>query len=78
SRAVAVPVPGGMLYVLVVPEANPPVRSDVVQPDGRREHALMLDHGRGLVLISTPAVTGRPAPLNADVPELAAELALRL
>ncbi|MGH4026215.1 MAG: hypothetical protein ACRDRV_16705 [Pseudonocardiaceae bacterium] len=78
SRGAAVPVPGGMLYVLVVPQADPPARSDVVQPDGRREHALMLDGGRGLVLISTPAVAGRPAPLNEDVPQLAAELAHRL
>ena len=78
SRAAAIPVPGGTLYVLVVPRADPPARSDLVQPDGRREHALMLDRGRGLVLISTPAVEGRPAPLNEDVPQLAVELAHRL
>lgn len=78
SRAAAVPVRGGVLYVLVVPQAGPPVRSDLVEPDGRREHALALDRGRGLVLISTSAVAGRPAPLYEDVPGLAAELAPRL
>lgn len=78
SRAAAVPVPGGTLYVLVVPRADPPERSDVVQPDGQREHALTLNRGRALVLISNPAVAGQPAPLSEDVPELTGELAGRL
>ncbi|MFN2496612.1 MAG: hypothetical protein ABR608_12005 [Pseudonocardiaceae bacterium] len=78
SRAAAVPVPGGTLYVLVVPQADPPEQSDLVQSDGRREHALMLDRGRGLVVISMPAVPGQPAPLGEEVPALAQELAKRL
>ena len=78
SRAAAVPVPGGRLYLLVVPRANPPEQSELVQPDGRREHALLLDRGRVLVLISVPAVEGQPAPLSEDVPALAEELANRL
>lgn len=78
SRAAAVPVPGGTMYVLVVPQTDRPEQSDLVQPDGRREHAVMLDRGRGLVLISTPGVAGQPAPLGEDLPELAEELATRL
>lgn len=78
SRAAALPVPGGMLYVLVIPQVQPPEQVDVVWPDGRREHALMLEGGRGLVVISVPTVPGRPPALNDDVPALAEELAKRL
>lgn len=78
SRAAAVPVPGGTLYVLVLPQVQPPERVDVVWPDGRREHALMLEGGRGLLVISVPAVPGQPTALNDDVPDLAEQLAERL
>lgn len=78
ARAAAVPVPGGTLYVLVVPQVEPPEQVDVVWPDGRREHALMLEGGRGLVVISVPAVPGQPNALNDEVPELAEALAERL
>lgn len=78
SRAAAVPVPGGTLYVLVMPHAGAPELNDMVRPGGRREHALTLDPGRALVLISSPARTGQPAPLSGDVPGLTEELAGRL
>lgn len=78
SRAAAVPVPGGTLYVLVIPRAAQPEQIDVVRPDGRREHVQMLGGGRALVLVSMPATPGQQAPLDDDVPQLAEELAKRL
>ncbi|MGH3909104.1 MAG: hypothetical protein ACRDTE_33740 [Pseudonocardiaceae bacterium] len=78
SRSAAVPVVGGTLYVLVIPRATQPERSDVVSPDGRHEHVLMLGGGRALVLVSMPATPGQQAPLGDDVPTLAEELAKRL
>lgn len=78
SRSAAVPVAGGTLYVVVIPRANQPERSDVVAPDGRHEHVLMLGGERALVLVSMPATPGQQAPLGDDVPELAEELAKRL
>lgn len=78
SRSAAVPVAGGTLYVVVIPRATHPERSDVVAPDGRHEHVLMLGSGRALVLVSMPATPGQQAPLGDDVPKLAEELAKRL
>lgn len=78
SRSAAVPVAGGTLYVVVIPRATQPERSDVVAPDGRYEHVLMLGGGRALVLVSMPATPGQQAPLGDDVPKLAEELAKRL
>lgn len=75
SRAAAVPVSGGMLYLVVVPHGWP---VEVVRPEGAREHALTPGGGRELVVISVPAAPEQPAPLADDVPELAKKLAGRL
>ncbi|HEU0087170.1 MAG TPA: hypothetical protein VFQ77_05925 [Pseudonocardiaceae bacterium] len=78
SRAAAVPVPGGTLYVLVVPQAGGLGQPGASPPDGRREQVLALDGGRVLVVISVPAAPGQPAPLAGDLPALAQDLAARV
>lgn len=77
SRAAAVPVPGGVLYVLLVPQAEPePV--EAATPDGARGYSVTLDDGRTLAVISMPGTPGQPAPLADEVPNLARELAAAL
>jgi hypothetical protein len=74
SRAAAVPVPGGTLYVVLVPQADPVAAVDIADPDGTRRYTVPLEGG-GLAVVSVPAIPGQPAPLAADVPLLARELA---
>lgn len=79
SRAGAVPVAGGTLYVVLVAQADQLEPMQLATPaDGGRGYALTLDDGRGLTVVSVPGAPGQPAPLADDVPELATELAGRL
>ncbi len=87
SRAAAVPVTGGVLYVLLVPRVEPEraapaapdaVGQDASSPEGARSHSVTLDDGRTLTMISTPGTPGQPAPLADEVPDLARELAAAL
>ncbi|MGH3872501.1 MAG: hypothetical protein ACRDSR_13515 [Pseudonocardiaceae bacterium] len=73
SRAAAVPVAGGTLYVLLIPQPAQPTR-----PDGTRTHSVPLPDGRTLTVISVPGAPGQPAPLADDLPDLARELAAAL
>ncbi|MGH3883421.1 MAG: hypothetical protein ACRDRY_13450 [Pseudonocardiaceae bacterium] len=77
SRAAAVPVTGGVLYVLLIPMAEPePVQ--LARPDGSRLSSVTLEDGRTLAVISMPGTPGQPAPLANEVPDLARELAATL
>ena len=85
SRAVAVPVTGGVLYVLLVPSIQqvPQERAGAAAPDaatrdGARGYSVTLDGGRKLAVVSMPGTPGQPAPLADEVPELARELAAAL
>lgn len=71
SRAAAVPVPGGVLYVLLIPQAEP-------RPDAGGGYSVTLEDGRTLTVISLPGTPGQPAPLAGQVPDLARELAAAL
>lgn len=75
SRAAAVPVVDGTFYLLVAPPGWP---LGAPSPDGARGHALTSSGGRELVVISTPLLPGRQAPLADQLPDLARELADRL
>lgn len=72
SRAAAVPVTGGVLYVLLV-EPGP---VEIAGLDGA--HSVTLEDGRTLAVISLPGTPGQPAPLADQVPDLARELAAAL
>ena len=76
SRAAAVPVRGGTLYVMLVPQASlfESVQTDA--PYGTRRYTVTVNGGQ-LAVVSVPAVSGQPAPLAEDVPTLATELAAR-
>jgi hypothetical protein len=79
SQAAAVPVPGGVLYVLLVPQVEPKrveaAAPDAATRDGARSYSVTLDGGRTLMVISMPGTPGQPAPLADEVPDLARELA---
>lgn len=77
SRAAAVPVVGGTLHVVLVPQAEQLAPGQLAIPDSRG-YTLMLDDGRELAVISIPEAPGQPAPLADDVPELTRQLAGRL
>ena len=76
SRAAALPVTGGVLYALLVPQGVPE-RVDTATPDGARSFSVTLPDGRTLAVISTPDAPSQPAPLADELPDLARELALR-
>ncbi|MFN2494671.1 MAG: hypothetical protein ABR608_02010 [Pseudonocardiaceae bacterium] len=76
SRAAAVPVPGGTLYVVLVPQGDLFDPVETAAPDGTRRYAVTLNDGQ-LAVVSVPAGPGQPAPLADEVPELAKELASR-
>ena len=76
SRAAALPVTGGVLHVLLVPQGVPK-GVDTATPDGARSFSVTLQDGRTLAVISTPGAPGLPAPLADELPDLARELALR-
>jgi len=78
ARTAAVPVAGGTLHVVLVRQADQPEPVQTASPDGRRGHAVVLDGGRELTVISIPGTPGQPAPLADDLPALATELAGRL
>lgn len=90
SRAAAVPITGGVLYVLLVPSvqqvpqervgaaAPDAAAPDVATRDGARGYSVTLDGGRKLAVISMPGTPGQPAPLADEVPDLARELAAAL
>jgi hypothetical protein len=70
------PVTGGVLYALLVPQGVPePVGT--ATPDGTRSFSVMLQDGCTLAVISTPGAPGQPAPLADELPDLARDLALR-
>ena len=79
SRAAAVPVPGGVLYVLLTPQVEPKrveaAVPDIATRDGARSYSVTLDGGRTLTVISMPGMLGQPAPLAGEIPDLARELA---
>lgn len=76
SRAAALPVTGGVLSAVLVPQGVPePV--DIATPDGARSSSLTLEDGRTLSVTSTPGAPGQPAPLADQLPDLTTELALR-
>ncbi|MGH3775101.1 MAG: hypothetical protein ACRDRR_05085 [Pseudonocardiaceae bacterium] len=77
SRAAAVPVTGGVLYVLLIPLAEP-APEQFARPDGARVSSTTLEDGRTLAVISMPGTPGQPAPLADEVPNLARELAAAL
>ncbi|MGH4010998.1 MAG: hypothetical protein ACRDTH_23045 [Pseudonocardiaceae bacterium] len=77
SRAAAVPVPGGMLYVLLIPQVEPG-RAQLARPDRAGGYSVTLEDGRTLAVISLPGTPGQPAPLTGEVPDLARELAAAL
>ncbi len=77
SRAAAVPVPGGVLQVLLFPQSVWPEPVQLSTPDGSRSHVLTVNGGRQLMVISTPSTPGQPPPLADEVPDLARELAAR-
>lgn len=72
SRAAAVPVAGGTLYVVLAGQPQPVA---VAAPDGVRGYALTLNGGQGLTVISIPSAPGQATPLATEVPDLARELA---
>lgn len=74
SRAAAVPVTGGVLYVLLV-EPEP---AEIARPDGGRVYSVTLEDGRKLTVISMPGAPGQPPPLADEIPDLARELAAAL
>ncbi|MGH4013560.1 MAG: hypothetical protein ACRDSL_06420 [Pseudonocardiaceae bacterium] len=78
SRAAALPIVDGVLSIVVIPQAGALEPMDVLQPDGRHEHARILDDGRGLMVILMPAVQGQTPPLCHELTELAGHLAARL
>jgi hypothetical protein len=78
SRSVAIPVTGGTLFVMVVPEAGQSEPVEINRPDGARGYAVALDGGRGLAVISMPSAQGQQAPYAVQLPDLARELAGRL
>ncbi len=77
SRAAAVPVTGGVLYVLLVPLVEPEP-AQLARPDGARVYSVTLADGRTLAVLSMPETPGQPAPLADEVPDLARELAATL
>ncbi|MGH3887966.1 MAG: hypothetical protein ACRDSZ_15625 [Pseudonocardiaceae bacterium] len=74
SRAAAVPVTGGVLYVLLVT----PEPVELASPDGAAVYSVTLEDGRKLAVISMPGTPGQPPPLADEVPNLAKELAAGL
>jgi hypothetical protein len=76
SRAAAVPVSGGTLYIVLVPQSNLFEAVETAAPDGTRRYAVALNGGQ-LAVVSVPAAPGQPAPLAEDVSALAKELASR-
>lgn len=78
TRSVAVPVPGGVLDVLLVPFAGQPEPVQISRPDGARGYALTLRDGRGLAVISLPRGAGQQAPYSDALPDMARTLAGRL
>lgn len=77
TRSVAVALPGGRLYVLLMPRATSPDGS-IARPDGTIGFAAFTVRGAQLVLLSVPERPGQRGPAVEQVPELATELARRL
>ncbi|MGH3814183.1 MAG: hypothetical protein ACRDUV_17335 [Pseudonocardiaceae bacterium] len=77
SRAAAVPVTGGVLSVLLIPQVEPEPEQ-LARPDGSRGYSVTLEDRRTLVVISMPGTPGQPAPLADEVPDLARGLAATL
>lgn len=74
TRAAAVPVPGGQLYVLLAPRVTSPVGTEIDGPGGEG-YRLPAASGGELTVFSVPPTPALPAPLAVEVPDIATELA---
>ena len=78
ARAVGLPLPGGLLYVVLAPvRGDGPADGPVKRDDGAVGYFVYTPKGNGLLVLSVPVVVGSPPPAADQVQRLAEAIAQR-